>query len=242
LKIMNAAVLCLAISAFGAPQAQAQMTWTDKGFFNLSGGAQVGSHTVATTSTFDIYDEQARVDTSQKIKGAGFFDVNAGYKVWRNLAIGLGYSFTSSSADATISASVPDPVFFDRPRSTSGSAGGLKHTESVVHVIATWMVPVTDKIDVAVSAGPSVFAVKQDLVSALTIGEPGPTISGTTITKASKTGPGANFGVDVTYMINKRFGAGALARYTWGSVELPGATKKLTVGGFQVGAGARVRF
>ena len=100
----------------------------------------------------------------------------------------------------------------------------------------------TDKIDVAVSAGPSVFAVKQDLVSALTIGEPGPTISGTTITKASKTGPGANFGVDVTYMINKRFGAGALARYTWGSVELPGATKKLTVGGFQVGAGARVRF
>ena len=51
-----------------------------------------------------------------------------------------------------------------------------------------------------------------------------------------------HFGVDVAYMINKRFGVGGLARYTRGSVELAGASDKLTVGGFQVGAGLRARF
>jgi hypothetical protein len=33
-----------------------------------------------------------------------------------------------------------------------------------------------------------------------------------------------------------------VGRYSYGSVNLPGATKKLTVGGFQIGVGARVRF
>lgn len=225
-----------------APRAYAQMAWTDRGFANVTGGAQAGSHTLATSSTFDIYEEKGSVDTSQTVKGGGFFDISAGYKVWRNLAVGLGYSFTSSSGAATIKAKVPDPVFFDKPRDASGAASGLKHTENVVHILAVWMVPVTDKIDVGVSAGPSVFTVRQDLVSALSVKEPGPSISGTTVTRAAKTGVGVSVGADVTYMINKRFGVGGLARFTAGSVDLPGATKKLSVGGFQIGAGARLRF
>jgi hypothetical protein len=43
-------------------------------------------------------------------------------------------------------------------------------------------------------------------------------------------------------MINKRFGVGGVARYSIGSTEIEGATEKLTVGGFQIGGGARIRF
>ncbi len=242
MKMIKTGFLCVAICAAFAPRAGAQMTWTDKGFVNVTGGVQVGSHPLDASTAFDIYDEQATVETSQKVKSGGLFDVSAGYKVWRNLAIGVGYSWTSSKADATVSASVPDPVFFDRPRSITASASGLKHKESVINLSGVWMVPVTDKIDVGVSAGPSIFNVKQDIPGTLTLAEPGPTVSQVSVTSPSKTTVGLNFGVDVAYMINKRFGVGGLARYTRGSVDLEGASAKLTVGGFQLGAGLRVRF
>jgi hypothetical protein len=241
LKMMKAAFLCVVMCAAFAPRADAQMTWTDKGFVNLTGGVQVGSHTLDTSRTFDLYDEQGTVDSSQKIKSGGLFDVSAGFKVWHNLAIGVGYSWTSSKADAAIQAQVPDPVVFDHLRSVSSTAAGLKHTESVVNLSAVWMVPVTDKIDVGVSAGPSIFNVKQDIPGSLTATEPGPTIN-VAVDSATKTSVGINIGLDVAYMMTKQFGFGGLARYTWGSVDLEGATDKLTVGGFQIGGGLRVRF
>ncbi len=241
LKMIKAGLFCAVMCVAFAPCAAAQMMWTDKGFVNLTGGAQVGSHTLATSTTFDIYAEPGTVASSQKVKSGGLFDVSAGVKVWRNLALAAGYSWTSSKADASINASVPDPVFYDKPRAVASAASGLKHTENVVNVSAVWMVPVTDKIDVGVSAGPSFFNVKQDIPGSLTATEPGPTVS-VAVDSVSKSTVGANFGVDVAYMINKRFGVGGLARYTWGSVDLAGASDKLTVGGFQIGAGLRARF
>ena len=143
------------------------MTWTDNGFVNLSGGFPGRLAHVGDRTAVQIYEEDARVDTTQKVSGGGFFDVSAGYKVWRNLAVGVGYSWTSSRADATINANIPDPVVTDRLRPVSGSAPDLNHTEGVIDIVGTWMVPVTDKIDVGVSAGPSIFMVKQDLPDAI---------------------------------------------------------------------------
>ena len=239
--MMKTALLCVVMCAAFAPRAAAQMTWTDKGFLNLTGGVQVGSHTLDTSRTFDLYDEQGTVDSSQKIKSGGLFDVSAGFKVSRNLAIGVGYTFTSSKADAAITASVPDPAVFDQPRTVTDTATGLAHSENVINFSAVWMIPVTDKVDVGVSAGPSIFNVKQDIPGSLTATEPGPSID-VAVDSVKKTTVGVNFGVDVAYMINKRVGVGGLARYTWGSADFEGATDKLTVGGFQIGGGLRVRF
>lgn len=239
---MKAGLFWLAMCAFMAPSAQAQMTWTDKGFLNVTGGVQTGSHTIATDTTFDRYDELATVGTTQDISGGGFFDLSAGYKVWRNMALGVGYSWTSSKADAAVSASIPSPVFYDQPRAVTASAADLNHTEHGIHLMAVWMVPVTDKIDVGISAGPTVFQVKQDLPGALNITEPGPSVTGVDVTEINKTTIGLNIGVDVTYLVTKKIGVGGLARYTRGSADLDGATEKLTVGGFQIGGGLRIRF
>jgi hypothetical protein len=182
------------------------------------------------------------MDATQKVKSGGFFDVSVGYKVWHNLALGVGYSRAGSKADAAITLSVPDPVFFDRPRSVTASATGLAHTENTVNLMAVWMVPVTDKIDVGVSAGPSIFMLKQELPNSPSITEPGPIVGPIDLSSADKTTAGFNLGVDVTYMLNKRFGVGGLARYTWGSAAITGATNDLKLGGFQIGAGLRTRF
>ena len=62
------------------------------------------------------------------------------------------------------------------------------------------------------------------------------------VDRVTKRTVGAHVGLDVAYMITKRFGVGGLARYTWGTADFAGATDKLTVGGFQIGGGLRARF
>lgn len=242
MHIRQVVPLCLMLCATVVPTASAQMKWTDTGFANVSIGGQAGSHTLATSTTFDLYDEQAKVDTSQKVKGGALFDISAGYKVWRNLAAAIGYSRTSGKADAAVTASIPDPRVFDSPRTLTASAPDLKHTEQAINLMGVWMVPVTDKIDVGLSFGPSIFMVKQDLPATLTVVEPGPTFSGLNTDSTSKTVAGINLGIDVTYLLTKEWGVGGLARYTAGSARLKGATDSVTVGGFQIGVGARYRF
>jgi hypothetical protein len=218
------------------------LTWTDRGFVNVNLGAQAGSHDLSSTRTFEIYDEIATLNVQQDAGGGGLFDIGGGYKVWRNLAAGLTYSRSSSDSDLDITGSIPDPIFFDQPRPVSASASGLSHTENAIHLQATWVMPYTDKIDFAFSFGPTIFMVAQEVPSGIDVVEPGPTVTGTTITTEKNTTVGINLGVDVTYMFNPRYGAGALLRFAKGSVDLDGADDALSVGGFQFAVGFRYRF
>jgi hypothetical protein len=108
--------------------------------------------------------------------------------------------------------------------------------------MGVWMVPVTDKVDVGISFGPTIFMVKQELPDTLTFTEPGPTVTGLTKKDVNKTSAGINLGVDVTYLLTKKMGVGGILRYTHGSVDLDGSSDSLTVGGFQIGIGGRYRF
>lgn len=240
--MMKAGIVALCVCA--APQLAAAQTmqWTDKGYVSVNVGVQVGSHDLSTSSTFSLYDETATVATTQKIKGGTFFDVGGAYRVWgNNLLAGVTFSHTSTDADVALTASIPDPAIFDRPRAVTAALSNAKHTENVIHLSAIWMMPVAEKLDVGVFAGPSIFSVKQDAVGAPTVTEPGPSVAAAFVA-SKKTTAGFHAGVDVQYMVAKKWGVGGLARYTWGSATITGASEKLTVGGFQIGAGARVRF
>ncbi|HZA35611.1 MAG TPA: hypothetical protein VE505_11825 [Vicinamibacterales bacterium] len=245
MSILKVATVTLALCALVAPAAEAQMTWTDQGFVNVNVGVQGGSRSLDTSTEFSLYDEPGSLTTTQDVGGGAFFDVSGGYKVWRNLAVGIGFSRVGSEADVTVSALVPDPLVTDRPRSASASVGGAQYSEVAVHLSGTWMMPVTDKVDVGFAFGPTIFLVSQDLPSALApgdISEPGPTISQVRLASSDNTTVGVHFGVDATYLVTPRIGAGVLVRYSVGSADLEGATDSLTVGGFQIGGGVRLRF
>lgn len=245
MKHLSVAVLALGLSTAATSASAQTMQWTDKGYVSVNGGVQTGSRDINTSSTFSIYDETATVTSAQKIKGGTIFDIGAAYRVWgKNLLAGVSFSHTATDADIAIAGSIPDPVFFDRPRAVTKTEGGAKHTENVVHISAIWMIPVANKIDVGVFAGPSIFSIKQQTIGTLTasgVTEPGPNVA-TPFTEIKKSSAGFNAGVDVQYMIRPKWGVGGLARFTRGSATIPGATAKLKLGGFQIGAGARVRF
>lgn len=242
MKMTTAGILALGLLA-APPIVSAQtMQWTDKGYVTFNVGAQVGSHDVDTSSTFDLYDETATVTSTQQVKGGAFFEIGGAYRVWgNNLLAGVSFTHTGSDADVTLNASIPDPVFFDRPRTVTGSQSGAEHSENALHLNAIWMIPVANKIDVGVFAGPTIFMVKQDTIQSLTVSEPGPAVSAP-LSEVKKTTAGINFGVDLQYLIRDKIAVGGIARYSWGSVSLDGANDSLTVGGFQLGVGARYRF
>src|SRR5260221_14054050 len=226
---MNAGILTLCLCA--APQiASAQtMQGTDKGYVRGKGGAQAGSHDLSESGSFSLYEETATFTSTNKVKGGAMFDIGGAYRVWgHNLLAGLSYSHVASKSDGSLTGSIPDPIVFGRFRAVTKAFTGLKHSENAVHLDAIWMMPVPNKIDVAVFLGPTIFSVKQDTIPSLTITEPGPTIT-TSLAQASKTAVGFNIGVDAQYMLRKRYGVGAVARYAGGAVPLPGPAKKLTL-------------
>ena len=218
------------------------MTWMDRGFVNVNFGLQETSRSLDAGSQFDVYGEPATLSTTQPIDGGGLFDIGGGYKVWKNLAAGLAYRRMQSDADITIAASIPDPNFFDRTRPLAATSSNAEHSEHAIHLQGTWVMPVTDTFDAAFSFGPTIFMVKQDVASAITVSEPGPSLASTTIVREEKTTVGVNFGVDLNYFFTPRVGGGLLVRYSWGSADLDSASESLTVGGFQIGGGVRLRF
>lgn len=234
--------LALAAATAAVARPAAAQQWTDRGFVNVSFGVQAPSRDLATTTTFDIYGEPASLTATQDVAGGAFFDIAGGYKVWRNLAAGIGLTFVGSKADLAVSAQIPDPDFFDRPRAASTTLTDAKYRETAIHLTGTWVMPMTEEFDVAFQFGPTIFLVSQDLPGTLQVSEPGPSITSGAFLKDDHTTIGVHFGVDGTYLVTPRIGVGALVRYSVGSVDISGASDGLTVGGFNIAAGVRVRF
>jgi hypothetical protein len=207
---------------------------------NITGGAQPQRRELGKTDTFTLYEEKATLTSSQPIKNGVFFDVSGGYRIGQSFAIGAGFSSFSTTSSASVVATIPNPLFFDQLKTVTSSADGLEHTERGIHLQAVWFVPVTDKIDVALSAGPSFIQVNQHLVSSVTVPTGTQNINVVTGTEEG-TAKGVNVGFDGTYLFTRNIGVGLMIRYAGGSVDLPSAPG-LSVGGFQGGLGARIRF
>lgn len=235
--------VCVALVAISAPSvASAQMLeWKDRGFVNVSGGVKLGGKDVATTLSFPLYDETATIATNREVAEGFLWDVTGGYRVWKNLAIGVSVAGRSANADGTTIASIPNPIFYDQPRTVTGAVSGMKHREVWGSLLAVWMFPVTSDLEIMAMAGPTVVRVEHELVGSVTVAEAAtPTVT-VGLTTASKSVWGFTAGIDGRYMITSRFGLGAFARYSAAKVNLT-PTTTLDVGGLQMGAGLRMRF
>ena len=99
--------------------------------------------------------------------------------------------------------------------------------------------PLTDKIDATVVAGPSFFRLTQDILDATV---PSGTQTANVATLSEKgSSTGGHIGVNLSYMFAPNYGAGVFLRYAGASIDLPSA-QDIKVGGLQLGIGARLRF
>jgi hypothetical protein len=233
-------VTMLAIWALGAGSARAQDEIVQKGFINIDAGAQPQRQTITATNSFSLYDETANITVTQRIRNGGVFDVSGGIRIGHNLTAGAGYSQFGRAGTGVVSASVPSPRFYNSPLIVTTDASNLDHTERAIHGRVTWFVPMTNSIDVSVSAGPSFIHVAQGLATGVTVAPGTQSISLGTETQSGNTF-GFNAGADGNIMLVPGFGAGLWIRYTYGKLDLPDVNG-LKVGGFQGGLGFRARF
>jgi hypothetical protein len=229
----------LMAAAGSEARAQVPPAPPNMGFVNVNVGAQVASRSVEVNQQFPLYGEAATVTTSQNVGSGALFDISGGYRVWRTVTAAIGFSNFSKSNEATGTASIPNPLVFNRPATVSISQPGLNHSERAVHLQALWLFPVTNEFDVTVALGPSIFNVKQETIA---VAVPAGTQTVTTsVGSEGKTTLGVNFQVDGNYMVTRRLGAGAFIRYAGAKVDLP-SVADVRAGGFHIGGGVRVRF
>lgn len=225
-----------------AADANAQMLqWKDRGFLNASGGVTTGTKTVTTNLSFPLYDETATVETSRDVAASFLWDITGGIRVKSNFGVALSLSGRSANSDGAATASIPHPIFYDQPRTVSATIAGMKHSEMWISPQVVWMFPVTEQLEIMAMAGPTIVRVNHETVGSVTVVEASSPSVTVTLDSVSKSVWGFVAGLDGRYLITKNIGIGGFARYGVAKVNLTSATK-LDVGGFQVGAGVRVRF
>jgi hypothetical protein len=220
----------------------------------VNGGFQAANQDVSRTATFDLYDEEARIDFVQDdVEGGGYFEIGGSYRFGERLGAGLSYMHVTSTSGSTANGSIPHPLLFDTFRTFSVSADGLEHKENIVHLFATWLMPLTEKVEVTLSAGPSIFNLSQGLIRTVSFTDAPPfttvNVDRIEIENHDGTAVGFNLGADATYAVtrvgNMDLGVGANIRYAWGKTDLDvaaGDSVSVKGGGFQIGGGVRVRF
>jgi hypothetical protein len=235
----------------------ASSPYEQRGYVQIGGGAQSGSHAITSTSTFTIYDEQGTVAGAQEYGGGAIWNIGGGVRVWKNLVAALNYTRNSDSMATAVVAQVPHPLFVNRPRQVAQVVNDLEHTENAYHVSLNWMFPLGENLTLGVGGGPSFVGVSHEFASSASVTETGTppeyatvAIQDITFTRGEKTGTTVNIGADLNYDLpfelgqTGRIGATLGFRYAGGEVTLAGTGGDVDVkyGGAQFWGGLRVSF
>jgi hypothetical protein len=250
-KAVTAGVALLLIATAAPASAQVGAAWLDRGYFNFNVGFETTSGTLNDSVTFRLYDESGTRTVEQNVDSGSLIDFSAGSRVWRNVSVGIGYHRGANSSEASGTVSVPHPLRFNANRVAAVSAGELDRTEQAFHVMVGYMIPLNDDLSVHVTAGPSFFGLKQDVLADVSYTEQSPFNTVNTsavVAERTDSAVGMNAGIDVAYKFYDsdayRIGGGFFLRYAGASARITVIENDVDtdVGGLQFGFGARVRF
>jgi len=215
----------------------------------VSGGVQQAADDVSDHFSFPKNVETESVDVKYSMKPSALIDLAAGYRVWKDLAIGVAVSVTSGKSNTDVTASVPHPFFFNQPRIITGTENDISHSETGVHFQLQYIVPTNGRLHFTLEGGPSWLNVDHEVVTDITVTESYPydtAAFGGAVTKSTTASAvGFNAGVDVTWLFAESVGLGGILRYTRADVDLTaveGRTLSMKAGGLQAGVGIRVLF
>ena len=235
----------------GAPGALAQDNLLEGRLaLHANFGYQVSSDELRQRIEFRAYGEDARLLATHEPMGGPLFDVGGLIDVWEELSIGASYAQTTGSDPATLTGTVPHPLFAASDRTIPAQTSDLTREEKSTHIHLAWRLDLPiEKLDLRVMGGPSYFSVTQSLVTGVGISEVGPpftmvSIDGLDSGDLVKSAWGGHAAVDIAYMVSPNVGVGGFVRFAQGSTTLTigAADVSVTVGGLHTGGGIRIRF
>jgi hypothetical protein len=229
-----------ALTGASAAHAQAPSATESNKFLNISAGSQATTHTFTSNVTFLDFGETGTVTSNQTVNRGFMFDVSGGYRLGPKYAAGIGlWTARSSGGDSASVAAIPDPLVFGNFITATSTSSDLKQTAVGVNLQFIWMKPITGKIGLAVSGGPTILHVSQQLGS-IAVASDTQVATGSVVNESKTSAKAFNVGVDVSYKVTGRYGAGIFIRYAGGEVDLP-SVQGMNVGGLQIGGGVRIQ-
>src|SRR5262245_42424832 len=161
-RVCAAAVLPIALVLLAASATPAAgQDDAPRYFLDLHGAGGTRLNTVDTETTFAMYGEQANVRTRQEIGTAKMFDVRFAMRLNPRLGAGLAISGAETKYDGSAAASIPSPVLINNFATVKQNVTGLTRRDLGYHVQALYLMPLSDKLDVTLAAGPSFVQVQQ---------------------------------------------------------------------------------
>ena len=226
-------------------------------YVDLDAGYRLPGQEWVERFSSELYAETAAYDVRYRTSEGGVFGVGAGRRLWRSLAVGVGFTYFDAATDVRVAGSVPHPLFTRRPRPLEYGPEDTRFTEVGVHFHAGWTFRITDRIDLRLAGGPSLFEVRRDRLTRIEPSEAGPPYDevapgGDVRARPRRRIPGANAGIDLTYYFARslapgaffwRAGIGGFVRWTGETAERPEPeSEPLTVRSWQGGLSFRIAF
>ena len=217
---------------------------------SVNGGVQASSSTFTTSASQPVYLEHAVIDATHQIRSGIVADAGIGIRLAGGFGIGVAVSSVMAKKDADVSAAVPHPFFFNRPRTVTGTASGTRRDELATHLQLIYTIHPGDKVDVVLAAGPSFFQVHQDVVTSIAFSDSYPNdtaaLTSATTQRVTANSTGFNVGVDVGWRLARHAGLGGVIRLSQAAVTLTVPNGARTVssdaGGLQAAGGLRLYF
>lgn len=211
-------------------------------------GLQLISDAFMNSSPYTVHGEVGRFEVHYDFTKALAVDAGMAYHVAKRFAIGFTVSYVDKATTAEIEATVPHPFFFAFPRPATGSARGLRRREMGVHLQPQYWHPLSDRLLLRVYGGPTIFLLRQALVSDIITEELGQTFHQVRIANHRSRGvsgaaPGLNGGVEGSYLVTDRLGIGFGFRWSRGTkaIDVDGrVSTPVELGGLHFGGGLRV--
>ena len=247
----NYCVVALNVVAWAvitATVASAQVA-TDRGWVHVSGVYPTQQTTFTDTVTFTESFETGTTVTPYTVGGTPGVDVMGGVRLWQYVGVGAGVTQASHTGVSTTSTTrSPHPLYFNRHRTVTG-ASPTDRTETQVNIHAMVVVPAGRRVRVTLFGGPTLFQIKQELVTSVskTDAYPFNTATFQSYSKRSQSASsvGFNAGADVAVYFSDHVGVGGVVRYSVGTADfitVDGDTLSTDVGGLHVGVGLRLKF
>lgn len=200
--------------------------------------------------TFRQYRETGHFDAHYDVTNHYSIDGDISFRLWRWLGLGVAVSHVAEPTTAFVEAVVPNPYFFNVPRLTDGVRRGLNRREIGLHVQGQLWRVFGETFLLRATWGPTIFIVRQDLVSQIGTLESRIDFDrvsltshrATTVTAGSL---GLNLGFDGTLFLTERIGIGFNVRYSRGTATIRLRHRSPTpveLGGSHAAGGLRIAF
>ena len=164
------------------------------------------------------------IDAAYPLSVAPLADVGVGVRLAGGFGFVVAGQWVRRSLEADVRASLPPLIHPARGFRAVAGAATVDQERQVLHAGAAWSRALGERTELSVSAGPSWFRVRQDLVADVSFTERYPFDVPAFGGAVSTVGVGGGFGwhaaLDMTWWLGRRLGAGALVRYSSGQVLL----------------------